>query len=140
MTFVESFKKYTLATGLMALLLMSWSSWTLAQEGHPLQGTWSGDRTSNGEKVRILLILNHMPDQSIEATLIENGSRIPVDVTLNPEDWSVSITVDGQTRSGEPLIYSANGTIENLGAVFGRKIVGTWRAGRDSGDFQVTMN
>lgn len=140
MTFVENFRKFKQAAGFLTLLLMGLSSWALAQEGHPLQGTWSGDRTVNGQKVRVLLILNHMPDQSIEATLIENGSRIPVDVSLHHEDWSVTINVDGQTRSGEPLQYSANGSIENLGAVFGRTIVGTWGSGSESGAFQVTMN
>ena len=39
-----------LTTGFLALLILSVSVLVYAQEGHPLTGTWSGDRDSNGSK------------------------------------------------------------------------------------------
>ena len=126
--------------GLFALLLLSVSVFIYAQEGHPLTGTWSGDRVSNGTKVRLLLIMDLQPDQKIEGMLIENGARIPLDITLNPEDWSVSIIAQGQNRAGDAVNYQANGVIENVGTANQRMIVGTWQDGEVVSEFQVTMN
>lgn len=113
----------------------------LAQEGHPLDGTWSGDRLVAGEKVRVLLVMKLLPDQSFDAMLIENGARIPLsDVTLYHEDWTVSLEVDGKNRAGETVRYSVSGEIQNLGSTFDRMIVGKWSNGRDEGEFKVTMN
>jgi hypothetical protein len=129
-----------IAAGFFALLLLSVSVFIYAQEGHPLTGTWSGDRVSNGTKVRLLLIMDLQPDQQIEGTLIENGARIPLDITLNPEDWSVSITAQGQNRAGDAVNYQATGVIENVGTANQRMIVGTWQDGGNVGEFQVRMN
>jgi hypothetical protein len=41
-----------LTAGFLALLVLCVSVLVTAQEGHPLTGTWSGDRESNGSKVR----------------------------------------------------------------------------------------
>jgi hypothetical protein len=127
-------------TGFLALLIMGVSVFVYAQEGHPLTGTWSGDRVSNGSKVRLLLIMNLQPDQKIEGTLIENGARIPLDITLNPDDWSVSIIAQGQNRAGDAVNYQATGVIENVGTANQRMIVGTWQDGGSTGEFQVKMN
>jgi len=129
-----------ITTGLFTMLLLSVSVFIYAQEGHPLTGTWSGDRVSNGTKVRLLLIMDLQPDQQIEGTLIENGARIPLDITLNPEDWSVSIIAQGQNRAGDEVNYQATGVIENVGTVNQRMIVGTWQDGEVIGEFQVRMN
>jgi hypothetical protein len=80
------------------------------------------------------------PDQRIEGTLIENGARIPLDITLNPEDWSVSIIAQGQNRAGDAVNYQANGVIENVGTATQRMIVGTWQDGGSVGEFRVRMN
>ena len=129
-----------ITTGFFALLLLSVSVFIYAQEGHPLTGTWSGDRVSNGTKVRLLLIMDLQPDQQIEGTLIENGARIPLDITLNPEDWSVSINAQGQNRAGDAVNYQATGVLENIGSVNQRTIIGTWQDGEIVGEFQVRMN
>ena len=111
------------------------------QEGHPLDGTWSGYRIVNGEKVRVLVIMRLLPDQRIEGTIIENGARIPLrDVNLDPSAWTVSLTVDGPGRSGEQISYSMEGSIENLGSARNRIIVGQWRDEKEEGDFSLNMN
>ena len=113
----------------------------LGQEGHPLDGTWSGDRIVNGDKVRVLLIMKLLPDQRIEGTLIENGVRLVLDnVVLDPADWSVNISVDGKARSGELVRYAVEGMIENLGSKSDRWLVGTWHGDGETGEFRVKMN
>ena len=129
------------ALAVFLILFAGISAWTFAQEGHPLDGTWSGDRIINGDKIRVLLIMRLLPDQEIEGTLIENGARIPLNnVTLNPENWSVNIQAQGENRAGDSVNYSVEGVIENLGSSFDRTIVGTWRDGGEVGEFSVRMN
>lgn len=125
----------------IALLLALMSTWTLAQEGHPLNGTWSGNRDSDGRNVRVLLIMDMLPNQLIEGTLIENGARIPLsDVTLHHEDWSVTMRAVGKNRAGDQVNYEIEGVIENLGSATEREIAGTWKDGNGRGDFRVRMN
>lgn len=129
--------------GILAVgcLVLAITNLALAQEGHPLEGTWSGDRLSGGDKVRVLLILHLQPDQSFDATLIENGARIPLSkVTLHPEDWTVSLEARGKNRAGETVHYEIEGTLENLGSATERMIAGTWTDANGSGDFRVRMN
>ena len=125
---------------ILCLLLLALSVNTVAQEGHPLTGTWSGNRESGEGSVRLLLIMNLQADQNIEGVLIENGSRIPLDITLNPDDWSVIINAQGATRSGEVVNYRAEGVIENLGSATQRMIVGSWNDGSSDGEFSLEVN
>lgn len=126
---------------LLAVLVLANTAGALAQEGHPLDGTWSGDRLVNGNKVRVLLIMKLLPDQTIEGMVIENGARIPAqDITLYPDDWSVILTVQGQSRAGEPVRYKLAGKIENLGSMTQRKLVGTWSGDGGEGEFMLSMN
>lgn len=123
------------------ILLLVASGPLVAQEGHPLTGTWSGDRVTNGETTRVLLILSLQPDQVISGTLIENGARISLsEVVLDPEDWSVSMKAAGKDRAGNDLSYEIEGVIENLGSVSERMIVGTWRGMSGSGEFRINLN
>ena len=84
--------------------------------------------------------MNLQPDQQIEGMLIENGARIPLDITLNPDDWSVSIIAQGQNRAGDAVKYQATGVIENVGTSNQRMIVGRWQDGSSVGEFSVRMN
>lgn len=131
---------YSSGLKILCLFLVTLSTYTFAQEGHPLTGTWSGNRESGEGSVRLLLIMNLQADQNIEGVLIENGSRIPLDITLNPDDWSVIINAQGATRSGDAVNYRAEGVIENLGTVSQRVIRGTWNDGNSDGQFSVSLN
>ncbi len=132
---------YHVRQTLLLLVMFLVGPFVVAQEGHPLDGTWSGDRIVNGEKVRVLVIMRLLPDQSIEGTVIERGVRLPLqDVTLDPADWSMSLTVDGSGRDGEVIHYRMQGQLENLGSARNRSIVGRWENDNASGDFSLAMN
>jgi hypothetical protein len=132
---------YHVRQTLLLLVIFLAAPFVVAQEGHPLDGTWSGDRIVNGEKVRVLVIMRLLPNQRIEGTVIERGVRLPLqDVTLDPADWSMSLTVDGAARDGEAIHYRMWGQIENLGSASNRSIVGRWENDNFSGDFSLTMN
>lgn len=127
---------------LTGVLMLSFLAAPLgAQQGHPLTGSWSGDRDIGEGTSRVLLVLELQRDQEITGYILERGARIPLsDVQLDPEDWSVSFRGEGRDRGGNPVGYQVEGQIENLGSVNQRAIVGTWRGDGESGDFRVTIN
>src|SRR5690554_1729052 len=95
--------KQAMAAGLLLALAGSPVS---AQEGHPLTGSWSGERVVDGRDSRVLMVLDLQRDQSFSGYVIENRARIPLkSATLDPTDWSVNIVLEGQDRDGNPVSY-----------------------------------
>lgn len=123
-------KYVTTLASLLATLLVGTA---LAQEGHPLTGSWSGNRMVDGAASRILLVMDLQRDQTITGYLMENGKRSAIqNLELDVSDWSVSFTLEGG--------YSVEGTIGELGSQTLRTIDGTWTDGSRSGDFSVDIN
>jgi len=130
-----------LSNALFAFVLLIFSNALCAQEGHPLNGTWSGNRIVNGQTTRVLIIFNLQPDQVIEGTLLENGNRIPLqDVTLNPLDWTVSMKASGTDKAGNNFSYEIAGALDNLGSATNRTLDGKWIEGETTGTFRIFMN
>ena len=100
----------------------------VAQEGHPLKGSWLGTWASNqvhGEDV--VVVLNW--DGKSSANAIKNA-------TLNPEGWVVHIEADAKDKAGAVVSYVIDGKIENL-ALHNRTITGTWKSPKGSGPFKI---
>ncbi len=126
--------------GAVVLLWLACST-TSAQQGHPLSGSWSGERVVDGRNLRLLMVLDLQRDQSFSGYIIENRARIALtSVMLDPSDWSVHFMLEGQDREGNPVVYEVEGAIENLGSSTARQIVGTWTDGGNSGPFRVMLN
>ncbi len=123
--------------GLLSLLALS----ALAQHGHPLVGSWSGDWGTDAEtRHRVLLVLEY-EDDAISGTIFDAQTRIAISsVTLDPSSWRVVLEADRKDAAGEVVHYVIEGTIENLGSVTDRALVGTWTQGGVRGDFRVIMN
>lgn len=130
------------AAMLLAILVLGIAVAPLnAQQGHPLTGSWSGERSIDGQNSRILMVLDLQPDQSFTGYIVERGARLPLStVTLNPDDWTVAIAASGKDRAGNDLAYRIEASIENLGSHNNRVLDGTWREGNASGDFRVRIN
>jgi hypothetical protein len=118
---------------LLTALALGGSFSVHAQEGYPLDGSWSGERQVEGKSSRVLLVMSLQRDQSVKGFLLENGKRQPLqNVQLHPENWTVNFSLDGG--------YQVEGKIENLGSVSARKIVGKWSQGSNGGSFAVNIN
>ena len=112
----------------------------LAQEGHPLTGTWAGDwGTTPTERTHITMVmtwdgkavtglLNPGPDQ---ASL---GS-----VALDPATWMVRLEADTNDASGRPVHIAAEGKLEDI-ASYHRTLTGTWTQGATKGTFKLTRD
>ena len=104
-----------------------------AQEGHPLNGSWSGERLVDGKPSRILLVMELHRDQTISGYVLENSKKSALqNVALNTADWSVSFALEQG--------YKVQGVIGELGSQTQRTIMGTWTDGSKSGEFHVDIN
>jgi hypothetical protein len=126
----------------VAALLLSVSA--VAQEGHPLAGTWYGDYGSGTQKRDLTVIMkwdgravtgsiNPGPDAKPITSAVMNitpGKAAPEgqDSTRGvPPVFQVRIEVDGNVFDG---------TIQNPVAG-NRRLTGTWTRGSDRGTFQL---
>jgi len=112
----------------------------LAQEGHPLVGSWHGDRgPGTASRTSVTLIMDW------DGTVI-SGLVNPVDehaalqnAKLNPKDWTVHFEVDLKDTSGKAVRCVVDGKLDKLGSDR-RTLTGTWNCGTTKNDFKLTRD
>jgi hypothetical protein len=124
--------------GLLAALLMAAPA--LAQFGHPLKGTWSGDwGPAKDNRTHVVLEMN-WDGKAITGNINPGPKAIAMQkATLDPSTWGVHIEGDGKDAAGKPVHYVIDGKLENIGA-YQRVLSGTWMEGGKKGDFKVVRN
>jgi hypothetical protein len=106
----------------------------LAQEGHPLAGTWHGEwHPAAGQKTRIVMYM-HWDGQNIVG-IIDPGPNAIALKTATFQGWNVHWEAD--TKNNVHL--SADGKMDNVGS-YHRIIKGTWTQGSSKGDFTLTRD
>jgi hypothetical protein len=109
----------------------------LAQEGHPLTGTWAGDRGATATERRHLTIVMDWDGNNLTGTINPGPDAVAIkSIYLDVATWTVRIQADAKDAGGNPVHIMAEGQIRNLGSPH-RKIVGTWREGAQQGDFTI---
>jgi hypothetical protein len=99
----------------------------LAQEGHPLKGSWLGTWAGNKIHGNDVLLVMTWDGKSITGTINPGTDNMAIkNASLNPEGWLVHLEADAKDKSGQPLTYVIDGKIENL-PLFNRVITGTWK-------------
>jgi hypothetical protein len=111
-------------------LLLAAATVAGAQEGFPLDGTWRGERPSDGRgkgkdaHVTIVMVLQ-WDGQKITGSINPGPNAIPIAAAqLVPEGWHVKLAATN--KAGKPIAFE--GTIADLGA-YNRAIAGTWTEG-----------
>ena len=108
----------------------------VAQEGHPLKGSWIG--TWSGNKVHgddVLLVLN-WDGKAITGIINPGTDDMAIKAaTLDADKWTVHLEADAKDKAGA-ISYVIDGKIENL-AMHNRFITGTWKSQRGSGAFRI---
>ena len=125
---------------LAAVLTISLSGWpALAQEGHPLTGTWSGDwGPSAGSRTHITMVMAW--DGKVVSGTINPGPdavQVPV-IQLDVDNWTIQFETAAKTGAGTEAI-AVEGKIEDLGSPH-RTVAGTWRQGSAKGTFRLTRD
>ena len=112
----------------------------IAQEGHPLTGTWHGDYGTSATQRTQFVFLMHWDSKKVEGKINPGANSIPLKVaTLDPSKWMVHIEADMKDASGKVMPMVFDGKLDNVGS-YNRTITGTWTSGSQKGDFKLTRD
>src|SRR6202171_1027510 len=119
------------APGLLVALLIA--APVLAQFGHPLKGTWSGDwGTSKENRTHVVLELN-WDGKGITGNINPGPRAVAIQkAALDAATWGVHLEGDGKDAAGKSVHYTIDGKLENIGA-YQRVMTGTWIEGDKKG-------
>jgi len=126
-----------------SLIVVAWlimSAFVFAQEGHPLVGSWHGDKVENpGNRAPITLIMDW--DGKAVTGLVNPGyEHLDLkNAKLNPKDWTVHFELDSKDSSGKPVRCLVDGKLDKLGSDR-RTLTGTWNCGTTKADFKLTRD
>ena len=109
----------------------------LAQEGHPLKGSWLGEWTGNQVLGDNILLILDWDGKAVTGMINPGTDNIPLTkASLDPNGWAVKIEADAKDKSGAAVHYVIEGHIENL-ELPNRQITGTWSSQKGRGKFAV---
>ena len=140
---MDMLSKYTRPGVLNVVLVFSvvvalGGSLLLAQEGHPLKGSWIGSWGPNRNQGNDLLVVLNWDGKNITGTINPGTDNIPVkNATLQPEGWVVRFEADAKDKAGKPITYVLEGKIANL-PLPNRTLTGTWKNQEESGVFKLS--
>ena len=121
-------------------LCLAVSASASAQEGHPLVGSWHGDRGSSAKnRTDVTLVMDW--DGTQLTGLVNPGfeSMVLQNAKLNPKDWTVHFEVDSKEASGKVVRCLVDGKIDRLGSDV-RTLTGTWMCGTVKQNFRLTRD
>ena len=122
-----------LIIGLLAVLALTVSA--VAQEGHPLTGSWHGAWMPNGKRTPVMIYMKY-DGKEVVGAINPGPQAIPLKtVTLDAANWTVH--VEGDTKDGTHVVV--DGKLDNLGS-YNRTFAGTWTQGSTKADFKVTRD
>ena len=108
----------------------------VAQEGHPLKGSWIGTWANNKLHGNDVLVIMNWNGKQITGMINPGTDDIAFKTaTLDPDKWTVRIEADAKSKAGT-VSYVIEGKLENL-AMHNRSIVGTWKSSQGSGAFNI---
>ena len=113
----------------------------VAQEGHPLIGTWSGEWGPTPTQRNPVLIVMSWETTTLSG-IINPGfpDAAPIKVgTLDSRKWTVHLEADSKDDKGNPVKVIVDGKLENIGS-YNRTITGTWNHGATKGTFKITRD
>jgi len=127
----------------VALLAVAMAGFTfalVAQEGHPLTGTWHGDYGTSATQRTQMVFLMHWDSKKVEGKINPGANSIPLKVaTLDASKWMVHFEADMKDAAGKSMPMVFDGKLENVGS-YNRTIIGTWTSGAQKGDFKLTRD
>lgn len=122
--------------GLCAALVLT----GIAQQGHPLTGTWSGDWGPTATQRNQITLVMNWDGKNVTGLINPGPDAIPItSVFVDVSTWTVRIEADSKDSSGKPVHISAEGKLEDLGS-YHRTISGTWQQGAVKGAFKITRD
>jgi hypothetical protein len=127
--------KSVLLVALLAVLALTTSA--VAQEGHPLSGTWYGDFGKTKADRNDLTVILKWDGKTVSGIINPGPSTIQIKAaTLDSSKWMVHFEADAKNKAGGTDRFVFDGKLENV-VSFNRTITGTWTCGTTKGDFRI---
>ena len=111
-----------------------------AQEGHPLVGSWHGDRGANAKtRIDVTLVMDYDGEKITGVVNPGFEQHELQNARLTPKGWLVHFEFDDKGASGKPVRCIVDGKIDKLGSDQ-RTLTGTWVCGSVKQDFKLTRD
>ena len=119
------------------LLILALGMSAIAQEGHPLTGTWYGDFGMTAAKRNDLTVILNWDGKAASGIINPGPDTVKIKVaTLDSTKWTVHFEADAKNKAGAMDHFVFDGTMKNVVAG-NRTITGTWTCGTTKGDFKI---
>ena len=123
-------------SGIFGLLLFV----VLAQEGHPLVGSWHGTWGPTPTERHDVTFVMEWDGKNITGIINPGPDSAKFSrATLDPGNWGVHFEGDLKDQSGKLVRFVIDGKIEDVTNPR-RSIVGTWVQGTEKGDFKIVRD
>jgi hypothetical protein len=121
-----------------ALVVLAAAAFTaLAQEGHPLAGTWHGTWSSDPKKINDVTLVLEYDGTAVKGMMNPGPDAIRFDkITLDPATWSVRFEARSATTKAPIVIDVKIADVTNRR----RSLVGTFTDGSTKGDFKASRD
>ena len=110
----------------------------VAQEGHPLTGTWYGDFGMTATQRNDLTVILKWDGQKTTGMINPGPNVINIQTATLDGKWNVHFEADAKNKAGGTDHFVFDGVIKNPIAG-NRTIVGTWICGNTKGDFRLRL-
>jgi len=119
------------------VLSLALATTMVAQEGHPLKGSWIGVWEANTQHGNDVLMVMNWDGKKITGTINPGTDNIAIDnATLDPAGWKVHIEANAKNKAGAPIKYVIDGALTQM-EMANRGIVGTWSSQSGKGKFEI---
>jgi hypothetical protein len=127
-----------MATVAAAYLAFGVLGTTVAQEGHPLKGSWLGEWSGNTVHGDNILLILDWDGKAITGMINPGTDNMPLtSASLDPKGWVVKLEAEGKDKDGSAVRYVIEGKLENL-ELPNRSITGTWSSNKGRGAFTAS--
>jgi len=110
----------------------------LAQEGHPMVGSWSGEwGPTPTERVPVLIVLDWKARTLSGVINPGYPDEAPIRGVLDSSKWIVRLEAASKDERGNPVKVIVEGKLENIGS-YNRTLTGTLTRGNVKGDITLT--
>ena len=111
----------------------------VAQEGHPLAGTWHGSWGPNPTERTDVTFVMEWDGKGIGGIINPGFDGMRIQNATLEAGWMVHFEADAKDSGGNAVRIVINGKIENVTNAR-RSIAGTWTQGARRGDFKIVRD
>jgi hypothetical protein len=124
----------------LVVALLAGAALAMAQEGHPLTGSWHGEWSPSPAQKNPVVMFLQWDTKNITGTINPGRNAMPVkSASLDPANWTVRFEADGKDQAGNPVHVVVEGKLENLGS-YNRTVTGTWTQGSVKAPFKMARD